>query len=1099
MEPLSLSLFVALSGAIGAALGAVPSGVGQAAGEDLWRSLCGKLARLARRDERALAAAFGAAVRQALTSFRQVYPNDPAAQAALALLREHRPLREAALAELLLRAQPDLGRLLDLYRRELRFGALLRGQDAPPWEEIAAPLQLFLAVLLPQAMAEQPALRPLLLEQAELHALDAARATAAATADSAATLRRIAGLLHELTALPLLGAHAAGQSIRILGHAYALPALPPDGLAELLRRYRTFLIQTYATIDFRGITQMQNVVWLPLEQLYVPLHAVSAASEWTGRVLGTALAQLSPVPDVILGDDGPALRFKGRPAGQIASAAAAVTALLQQRVSAAPLPAAELIRDTPLLVLLGDPGAGKSTLVRVALLALAEGRGDERLGLCDGWLPILFPVAAFAEARQRQPDLAPLDYLRQHYQGRSQPDYGPLFERALLAGRALLLLDGLDEVAGDRLAITRSLEDFVRAWEPFGNRCLATSRIAGYDDAPLDERLFVRATLQPFDTEQIGQFARQWCAAYERAGSPAHRADDLAEAELQRRAAERAAALSAAITASENVGALARNPLLLTIVALIHQQGARLPDRRADLYRLCVEALAETWNRARSLADRPINVYLGEEKLDERFVVNLLGPVALWVHQEQPGGLVEQTELERQLAHAFQQSDHLPPGKAQRLASDFLELVRLHTGLIQERGQRLYSFLHLTFEEYLAARALVESALLDGDALFHRHAADPRWREVLRLAVASATQRDAQRLLLHLLDAPASGEEHGRPVVLAGECLLDLGRAGVLPRAWDAVVDRLVALLADRGATFATRVAGGRVLGLLGDPRLPDVRTGDAPLGGAWCDLAAGPFWFGDDEEEAGLQQIELPYDFRIARFPVTNAEYARFIEAGGYDPEQPWWTAEGRKWLLPGGRRVFEPEDQPITLPRLWDNDQYNFPSQPVVGISWYEAVAYAAWLTGQGHAHGWLPRKDVIRLPSWREWQRAARHTDRRRFPWDDAELTPEHANYDATQLGTTAPVGCFPAGQAACGALDLAGNVWEWTATPWGQPLQPDPLVDSAPVADRDNRPILAGGSFPNGSEHLCCGARYGNDPDDWFLNSGFRVVWSPCSLV
>ncbi|GAB4216747.1 MAG: SUMF1/EgtB/PvdO family nonheme iron enzyme [Roseiflexaceae bacterium] len=1093
MEPLSFSLFAALSGAIGSVLG----GTAQAAGEDAWRNARAKLDRLARREERAQAAAFDAAVRQALTRFRQAYPDDPAARAALALLREHQRLREAALAELLLRTQPDLGRLLDLYRRELRFGALLRGEDAPLWEEIAAPLQVLLGVLLPQAMAEQPVLRPLLLEQAELHALDAARATAAATTDSAATLRRIEALLGELTALPLLGATAAGRSITILGHAYTLPALPPAGLAELLRRYRAFLIQTYATIDFRGITQMQNVVRLPLEQVYVPLSAVTAASERTGRLLGTALAQLIPEPELILGGTRPGIRFKSRPADQVQSAAAAFTALLQQRSNAGPLPAAELLRDTPFLVLLGDPGAGKSTLVRVALLALAEGRGSEQLGLHDAWLPILFPVAAFAEARQHQPDLAPLDYLRQHYQGRSQPDYGPLFERALLAGRALLLLDGLDEVAGDRLAITRCLEAFVRAWEPFGNRCLATSRIAGYEDAPLDERLFVRATLQPFDDDQIRQFTGQWSYAYERAGSVEHQRDDQVEVEVRRNAAERAVALTEAIFASENVTALARNPLLLTIVALIHQQGTRLPDRRADLYRLCVEALAETWNRARSLADRPINVFLGDEKLDERFVVNILGPVALWVHQVQPGGMVEQTDLERQLAHTFQQSDNLAPGKAQRLASDFLELVRLHTGLIQERGQRLYSFLHLTFEEYLAARALVESALLDGDALFHRHAADPRWREVLRLAVASASQRDAQRLLLHLLDAPAHGEERGRPVVLAGECLLDLGRAGVLPRAWDAVVDRLVALLADQEAIFSTRVAGGHVLGQLGDPRLLDVRTGDAPTGGYWCDIAAGPFWFGDTDEE--LQQIDQPAAFRIARFPVTNAEYGHFLADGGYDPDRPWWTEQGRAWLRPGGPRLGEPNDQPITQPRLWNAAQYNLPSHPVVAVSWYEAVAYAAWLTVQGHTQGWLPRECVIRLPTWREWQRAARHTDRRRFPWGDAEPAPEHANYDQTQLGITAPAGCFPAGQAACGALDLAGNVWEWTATPWGEPLQPAPLVDREAFVSDEDCPILAGGAFLDGNEHLCCGARYWNFPNFRDNYWGFRVVWSPRSLV
>jgi len=1076
MEPLSTTLFTAL----GAALGAVLGGTAQAAGEDTWKSVRDKLARLARPQEHAQAQAFEAAVRQALTAFRRLYPDDPAARQALTLLREHAPLREAALDALLLRARPDLGRLLDLYRRELRFRALLRREELPPWEQIETPLTVLLGVLLPRAMAEQAALRPLLLEQAELEALDVARATAAATADSAATLRRIEALLGELVALPLIGQGVIGgdgatisqvQQITVQGHYYAVPQTVPVDLEYLLRSYHEFLIGEYGTLDFRGIPQMQNVVRLPLEQLYIPLRGLRSAQELPHRLL-----HLYEVPKTAT--TSMRIEVRGR---------SLVEASLDQH--AQPQPLHDLIRDTPLLVLLGDPGAGKSTLVRVVLLALAEGRAQERLGLGGAWLPILVPVAAFAEARQHQPDLAPLEYLRAHALGRSQFDATPLFERALLAGRAFLLFDGLDEVASDRWTIVRCLEAFVRRWEPFGNRFIATSRVAGYDDAPLDASLFVRATIQPFDDDDIQRFLRQWSYAYERA-DPSRTSEAVADA-----AARRAAALTEAVFASENVQALARNPLLLTIIALIHQQGTRLPDRRVDLYQLCVETLAETWNRARSLSDRPINVYLGDEKLDERRVVNLLGPVALWVHQEQPGGLVEQADLERQLAQTLQQSDGLPPGKAQRLAGDFVKLVREHTGLLQERGQRQFGFLHLTFEEYLAARALVESALVSVETLIHQYATDPRWREVLRLALASTIQREAQRLLLHLLDAPAEGEARGQPVVLAGECLLDLGRNGATQRAWDAVITRLTALLEDQQAQFATRVAGGRVLGLLGDPRLLDVRTGDAPIGGYWCPVEAGPFWFGDDRTEE-LQQTEQPYPFKIARFAVTNAEYRRFVEADGYNPDQPWWSEEGRKWLLPGGHPVsWEDNDQPITRPWSWDQEQYNQPSQPVVGVSWYEAVAYAAWLTIQGHTHGWLPPDAVLRLLTWREWHRAARHTDQRRYPWGDAAPSPEHANYDETGLRTTAAVGCFPVGQAVCGVHDLVGNVWEWTATIWEQTQQPEPIGDVV----QQETPIIAGGAFPDSNERLCCGARNWIFPHSWYDDVGFRVIWSLRSLV
>jgi formylglycine-generating enzyme required for sulfatase activity len=200
---------------------------------------------------------------------------------------------------------------------------------------------------------------------------------------------------------------------------------------------------------------------------------------------------------------------------------------------------------------------------------------------------------------------------------------------------------------------------------------------------------------------------------------------------------------------------------------------------------------------------------------------------------------------------------------------------------------------------------------------------------------------------------------------------------------------------------FKDRVHAGFLLGGLGhDPRLLDPATGTSPDGRYWCPVEAGEFWYGDDrpgreEKElspdeyepkrlAKLKQVHLDYSFQIARFPVTNAEYDRFIDAGGYT-QQEWWTEQGSKFLLPGGHqydRVSNEEN--VTLPRYWDDIRFNNPAQPVVGVSWYEAAAYCRWLTAQGHTQGWLPAEQEIRLPTSLEWERAARHTDQRPYPW-------------------------------------------------------------------------------------------------------------------
>jgi formylglycine-generating enzyme required for sulfatase activity len=98
-----------------------------------------------------------------------------------------------------------------------------------------------------------------------------------------------------------------------------------------------------------------------------------------------------------------------------------------------------------------------------------------------------------------------------------------------------------------------------------------------------------------------------------------------------------------------------------------------------------------------------------------------------------------------------------------------------------------------------------------------------------------------------------------------------------------------------RGNAYALldlRLRAAALLGEVGDPRLIDPQTGNSALGAYWCDIAAGPFWFGDDRNQ-DLRQMTLPYAYRIGRYLVTNAEYRRFVEAGGYR-ERRWWTEQG-------------------------------------------------------------------------------------------------------------------------------------------------------------------------------------------------------------
>lgn len=1073
-----------LSDAIGAGLRAL---VAQLQLIDPGSPAAAALQPLLRTDEPTFRAALARAVTAAADRLQAQYP--AAAVTIGALLADQRPavaqFLTLALGELMLAEQATAAQLVDRYRRDLSPQLRAAGREPPPWPTIGPALADFLGEWLPEAIRAQPRLRRAL--------------SARLSREAVAQLReRIApappALRDQLAGQAIIASEGAQishiQQTIVHGDLYTVAHAAAD-LTALYTRYRAFVIESFGAIDFRGMLQIRAAARISLEQIYIP-------------VMARVEAPPCPDPETLIPDEGeaPPPEPQGFRWGSPAPAPPPATISSLH----------ELVCAWPMLVVLGDPGSGKSTLVRYILLALARGESQDRLGLAPIWLPIFFPVAAFAAARAQpgRGDLAPLSYLREYYQGLSQPDYGPLFERALGLGSALLLFDGLDEVREDRQAVIHCLEAFIREWDGPGNRFIATSRIVGYADAPLDPTLFAVVAIQPLTDPQIAHFIERWSRAYlsrPAAGAPAD-GDLLAElvqqagdAEYERQVAQQRAALQAAVFADPRVSELARIPLLLTILVLIHHQGARLPDRRVDLYRLCVKALAETWNRTRSLTGKPIAVALGSELIDERFVVNLLGPVALHIHSQQPGGLVDQTDLEIWIGDVIQSTEGLPPRRAYQMAKRFVELMRRDTGLLQERGYRRFSFLHLTFEEYLAARGLLESvAVNEPDALFHAYCVDPRWREVLRLAVASASQREAQRLLLHILESPATAATYGRPTLLAGECLVDIGRGGA-GRVWMTIIDRLVELVGDQAAPAAARIEAGALLGRLDDPRRLNPATGQAfgagahPVADYWCPIAAGDCWQSDGHHNGPhrqmLQRRHQPYAFQIARYPVTNAEYRIFVEAGGYR-EPCWWTPEGWRFLRQGGALPAAPVySGPVREPGLWGAPQYSAPAQPVVGVSWYEAAAYCAWLTAAGHQSGWLMPDQRLRLPTAGERERAARHTDRRDYPWGDERPSPERASYDAAGQRAPAPVGCYPAGAAACGALDLAGNVWEWTATLADNPTAPQPCADVAP----GQMPVIKGGAFNWEADYLRCGAFYWFSPIQRFNLLGFRVVMAP----
>ncbi|MFI6979723.1 ergothioneine biosynthesis protein EgtB [Embleya sp. NPDC050154] len=224
--------------------------------------------------------------------------------------------------------------------------------------------------------------------------------------------------------------------------------------------------------------------------------------------------------------------------------------------------------------------------------------------------------------------------------------------------------------------------------------------------------------------------------------------------------------------------------------------------------------------------------------------------------------------------------------------------------------------------------------------------------------------------------------------------------------------------------------------------------------------VPAGPFEMGttDDpwalDNERPAHMVDVPA-FWLDTAPVTNAAYLEFIADGGYADDR-WWSPEGRRHR----------QDAELTAPLFWrrDGDTWLIRrfgrtepvplDEPVLHVCWYEADAYARW-AGR-------------RLPTEAEWEKAARHDPAegrsRRYPWGDADPTPEHANLGQRHL-RPAQAGAYPAGAAACGARQLIGDVWEWTSsdfTPYPG-FAAFPYREYSEVFFGPGHKVLRGGAF------------------------------------
>lgn len=679
------------------------------------------------------------------------------------------------------------------------------------------------------------------------------------------------------------------------------------------------------------------------------------------------------------------------------------------------------LQNHPKLVVLGEPGAGKSTLTTFITLLLAEGlheptrwrdRLDEEMG-GDPLLPVRIELYRCRDRSLR-------DLLLDSGQGRPSREE---FENRLRSGPVFLLFDGLDEITDTarRFSATQEIVDLSAHYLALDSRSrfMVMARRSGYNHKVLGGGGFAQRGLEGLEPEQQVRMIRNYYSLW--GAAPPHVREAATEGMSPAQHAEdKANALIEELKDNSTLRRLTVSPLLLALISFQYFQGRGLPSKRHELYRLCVHQLV-TRRDQDDVSDGEI-----ARRLD------LLGEVAL-VMLDQPN----QSSTSAQLEELFQSLS--PHYHGLMTTQDFLAKAEKEWGMLSSytssgATKPTYIFCNTSFQEYLAAR-IINRAHDRHWSILRSHLADPDWWEVVLLYTAIPVSLhnpypidEVVTQLLHLSTAfgdeerlwlaigriishesnhhHAPSEYHKRAVeqlfFLAAVSPEALGVFGQIdPEGPEYCVQRAVGVL---GEIPKSRL----ILQLTHESIKPDARQHlrdillDAlnrrPSIKERLDLARALGKLGEPRQ--ALIDINVINSgiapFSIMKYPVTNGEYARFVNVTGYH------------------------------APRHWQSGVCDYPSDranyPVTNVTFHDAEHYCRWLTSVTGV--------VYRLPTDAEWLWAAfgNRADIR-YPWGN-EMDTDALNCMIKYGGIT-PVGIFLEGESESGVSDLMGNVWEWTS--------------------------------------------------------------------
>jgi formylglycine-generating enzyme required for sulfatase activity len=581
-------------------------------------------------------------------------------------------------------------------------------------------------------------------------------------------------------------------------------------------------------------------------------------------------------------------------------------------------------------------------------------------------------------------------------------------EAHLHQGSAMIILDGVDEVpplhrSNDhewfpREVLLEVLPQAVKQWTSAKNRVLVTSRPYGLEPHHQQRLALLQAPIQAMDPELQALLVHRWFAIL----SP-----------NQREGSQAATSMIEHLRSQPGLADLSTNPLLLTAMCIIYDEGKRLPADKYELYdRIVTTVLHKRYP--------PV-----KERVSE--IRGRLGAIAWGMHtgdglgekRGAPEAMASETQIDQllQAYHKLDGATDMGLRDTVRVREDLLS----QSGLLLPEGGGKAQFYHLSFQEFLAAERMF--LLLGQDQapftehLLHR-AESPNWRNTLSFVfgclvskfsphrgvelLRRMVERMQPRLPVAAPDRRLEGGAFWNQAMVLGECLeILLGRKAAVPEDLREFLIKVATQAIDQEIPVKDRHAMAVAMGRLGDPRIVvDLRAhGHPDEHGGYVKISAGRYRYGEKN-----QRLSIEAPFWLARYPVTNSQFALFIEDDGYRKRE-FWSREGWSWL----------ESVKSDKPEYWRHPRFGAPNQPVVGVSFWEAEAFATWAGGS--------------LPTEEQWEAAARGPEGHEYPWG-GKWEDGICNSRESGLGTISVVGIFPRSRSSPFELeDIAGNVWEW----------------------------------------------------------------------